>query len=131
MKIESRITRRPHIGSSLEMFVVVIVLTKSALVCADNASLDTKAPADRAVWGVNTCPLYCSDDYVRKRAPSVAPVACCCADTYCPKPCLVLPRPANCCCPDSYRPKPWPTLCRPMPNAWYRCVPSAPCPGSR
>lgn len=131
MKNVSRITRRPHIRSSLEMFVVVIVLTKSALVCADNTSLDAKAPTDRALRGINTCPLYCSDDYVHKRAPCVAPVACCCTDNYCPKPCLVLPRPANCCCPDNYCPKPWPTLCRPMANAWYKCVPAAPCPGNK
>lgn len=128
MKTQSRITRRrPALGTNLGMLVVVTILTGPALLCADEASCDTKAPSSKALRGVGHCPLCCCDDYVRKPAPCVSPVACCCADTYCPKPCLVLPRPANCCCPDDYCPKPRPRLCRPMGNAWYKCVPAVPC----
>lgn len=128
MKSESRITRRPPIGASLGMLVVVTLLTMPSLVCADETPCDTKALPSRVLRGVGTCPLCCSDDYVRKPAPCVSPAARCCADTYCPKPCLVLPCPASCCCQDDYCPKPFPTLCRPMGNAWYKCVPAVPCP---
>lgn len=128
MKTESRTKRRQPMRACLVMLVVGTVLTAGpALVHADGGSCETKAPQSKALCGVGRCPLCCPDDYFRKPAPCVSPVACCRADTYCPKPCLVLPCHAKCCCPDDYCPKPHPSLCRPMADAWYKCVPLAPC----
>ena len=133
MKTESRMKRRRPSWASVRMLVVASVLTAGlASVRADEASCDTMAPSNKVICGVGHCSLWCPDDYVRKPAPCVFPVACCCADTYCHKPCLVLPCHAKCCCPkcccpNDYCPKPNPSLCRPMANAWYKCVPLAPC----
>ncbi len=130
MKTQSRITRcRTALGTNLGILVVVTIVTGPTLLCADEASRNTKAPTSRALCGVGHCPLCCCDDYVRKPAPCVSQVRCCCADTYCPKPCLVLPCPANGFCPDDYCPKPRPTLRPPMANEWYKCVPAVSCPG--
>lgn len=128
MKTESRMKRRRPIEAIVQMLVVASVLTgELASVRADEASCDTKAPSSNVICGVGICSLCCPDDYVRKSAPCATPIACCCADTYCPKPCPVLPCPAKCCCLDDYCPKPHPSLCRPMVNAWYKCVPLTTC----
>ena len=69
----------------------------------------------------------CPDDYCRKPSPCMCAPNCFLPDAYCRKPCLVLPCPEMSCCPDNYCPKPPPSPCRPMTNAWYKCVPLAPC----
>jgi hypothetical protein len=109
------------------LIVVAVLMAKPAITSADEVSCVSKAPPSKSLCGVGNCLLCCPDDYIRKPTPCVASVSSCCPDTYCPKPCLVLPCPTKCCCPDDYCPKPHPSLCHPMANAWYKCVPLAPC----
>ena len=109
------------------LIVVALLTARPAITSANEWSSFAKAPPSKALGGVGRCPLCCRDDYIRKPAPCVSPVSSCCPDTYCPKPCLVLPCPEVSCCSDNYCPKPPPSPCRPMTNAWYKCVPLPPC----
>ena len=117
--------------TSMPVYVLMLIAVNFAMVKPASVRAETGCGEQMARRGSNGhvkghCPECCPDDYVRKPAPCVCGVACCCEDTYCPKPCLVLPSPAKCCCPDDYCPKPHPALCRPMSHAWYKCVPLAP-----
>lgn len=71
----------------------------------------------------------CPDDYSPKPVPCVRPVSACCLDTFCRKPCLVLPCRTNACCPDDYCPKPFPETCRTPYNPWYKCISLGPLGG--
>ena len=65
----------------------------------------------------------CPDDYCGKPSPCICAPNCFLADTYCRKPCLLLPCPTKPCCPDDYQSKPTPCHCGPPGNRWYKCVP--------
>ena len=128
MKVEPKTKgRRTILAARIAGLIVVALLTAGPAITSAHERCVAKTQANKALGGVGQCPLFCRDDYIRKPSPCVSPVSSCCPDTYCPKPCLVLPCPEMSCCPDNYCPKPPPSPCRPMTNAWYKCVPLAPC----
>lgn len=128
MKTETTVMRRVPIGAMFGMLAVFAIFLRPALARANEVSRDKKAPASAAACGTDADRLCGPDDYDCKPAPCVSPVACRCADTYRPKPCLVLPCTTKCCCTDDYCPKSRPTLCQPKASAWYKCVPTVSCP---
>ncbi len=129
MNVEPKMKGRQTILAARIAGLIVVALSMAgpAITSADESSCAAKVPQSKALGGVGHCPWCCPVDYIRKPSPCVSPVSSWCPDTHCPKPCLVLPYPEMSCCPDSYCPKPPPSPCRPMTNAWYKCVPLAPC----
>lgn len=113
------------------LIVVAVLMAVPAVTSANESPGVAKTPPFNAMGGESHRPLCCPDDYIRKPSPGVCPAYSCCPDTYVPKPCLVLPCPERSYCPDDYCPKPLPSPCRPMTNAWYKCIPLAPCLGLR
>jgi hypothetical protein len=109
----------PRVWIAITALVSPVRSARSRCPVRGSARRHTLSPAGNPACRIAGCP----DDYCGKPSPCICAPNCFLADTYCRKPCLLLPCPTKPCCPDDYQSKPTPCHCGPPGNRWYKCVP--------